>query len=311
MIRISTKVLRSIGFLTGLLILMVVLSAIFAPKREIYNATAVDEKQRSLKEEPEDTIDVIFAGDSESYSAFSPLQIWTEYGFTSFVCGTSAQRLCDTYALLQETFETQSPEVVVLETNCLYRFAGIAKETDDKVMAGLSRYLPVFQYHSRWKTYLSGGDSESSESQLKGFRKRKTVKPYLGGEYMNETDAVKEVPELAAEYLEKINTLCKEKNAELVLVSAPSAKCWNYEKHNGVTAWAGKNGVRYLDLNLEDGLGIDWTTDTKDGGDHLNFAGAKKVTQYMGEWLEENWKLMDHRGDSSYDHWYENCGLLD
>ena len=176
MIRISTKVVRSIGFLTGLLILMVVLSAIFAPKREIYNATAVDEKQRSLKEEPEDTIDVIFAGDSESYSAFSPLQIWTEYGFTSFVCGTSAQRLCDTYALLQETFETQSPEVVVLETNCLYRFAGIAKETDDKVMAGLSRYLPVFQYHSRWKTYLSGGDSESSESQLKGFRKRKTVK---------------------------------------------------------------------------------------------------------------------------------------
>ena len=96
MIRISTKVVRSIGFLTGLLILMVVLSAIFAPKREIYNATAVDEKQRSLKEEPEDTIDVIFAGDSESYSAFSPLQIWTEYGFTSFVCGTSAQRLCDT-----------------------------------------------------------------------------------------------------------------------------------------------------------------------------------------------------------------------
>ena len=71
MIRISTKVVRSIGFLTGLLILMVVLSAIFAPKREIYNATAVDEKQRSLKEEPEDTIDVIFAGDSESYSAFS------------------------------------------------------------------------------------------------------------------------------------------------------------------------------------------------------------------------------------------------
>ena len=66
MIRISTKVVRSIGFLTGLLILMVVFSAIFAPKREIYNATAVDEKQRSLKEEPEDTIDVIFAGDSET-----------------------------------------------------------------------------------------------------------------------------------------------------------------------------------------------------------------------------------------------------
>lgn len=303
------NIIGSAFFLLGAVLLMVVFSEVFLPKRESYNAAAVDQKEEFLKEEPKDTIDVVFAGDSESYATFSPIKLWTGYGYTSYVCGTSAQRLCDTYALLQSTFETQSPEVVVLETNCLYRFAGIAKETDDRVIRKLSKYLPVFQYHSRWKTYIPGQSDYHGEQKTKGFRVRKGVRPYEGGPYMNETDQVKGIPKLAEQYLEKIRTLCQNRDAELVLVSAPSAKNWNYEKHNGVSQWAEKNSVRYLDLNLVDEIGIDWKKDTKDGGDHLNFDGAMKVTEYMGRYFSENWELTDHRGDESYNHWYEVCGL--
>lgn len=314
--RVNRKVVRSAVFLLGLAVILAAVSVIISPKREIYNAIAVDEKEKSINEEPENTIDVIFMGDSESYSGFSPLQIWAEYGYTSYVCGTSAQRLCDTFALLQHVFEKQSPKAVVLEANCLFREAGIERKSGDKFLAAAAECFPVFQYHSRWKTYFPQGDSKKSqisrERRMKGFRLRKTVKPYTGKlPYMEESDDIREVSGPAEEYIKKIRRLCRENNSELVLVSVPSAKNWNYPKHNGVEKIAGDMGLEYLDLNLVEEIGIDWSTDTKDGGDHLNFEGAKKVTGYMGKYMNEHFGLTDHRGDESYQKWYEDCSLLD
>lgn len=313
--KINGKVVRSIGFMTGLVMIMIVTSIVFSPKREVYNAIAVEEKEKSLNEEPENTLDIIFMGDSESYSGFSPLQIWAEYGHTSYVCGTTAQRLCDTYALLQHTFEKQTPKLIVLEANCLFREAGITKKTDDKSLTLAAEYFPIFQYHSRWKAYiptsLSTKKQVLTERKMKGFRLRKTVIPYTGTlPYMKESGDIKEVEELAQEYLKKIHTLCEENNAELILVSVPSAKNWNYAKHNGVQKLAEENRLKYLDLNLAEEIEIDWKTDTKDGGDHLNFDGAKKVTKYIGKYFSEQFRLTDHRTDEKYQNWYEDCKLL-
>ena len=74
---------------------------------------------------------------------------------------------------------------------------------------------------------------------------------------------------------------------------------------------AEKNKIVYLDLNLVEEIGINWKTDTKDAGDHLNFAGAKKVTKYIGKYLNEKFQLTDHRGDAKYQKWYEDCKLLE
>jgi len=314
--KLNRKVIRSVGFMAGLIIILAVFSILFLPKREVYNAITVEQKQKSIDEEPENTLDVIFMGDSESYSGFSPLQIWAEYGYTSYVCGSTAQRLCDTYAVLQYTFEKQSPKLVVLETNCLYREAGITKKSDDASLKLAAEYFPIFQYHSRWKAYiplsLSTKEEVTKERRMKGFRLRKSVKPYTGKlPYMIESDEVKEVSELAGEYIEKIHTLCRENNAELILVSVPSAKNWNYGRHNGVQELAKKHGILYLDLNLVEEIGIDWKTDTKDAGDHLNFAGAKKVTAYIGKYFSEKFELTDHRKDKKYQKWYEDCKLLE
>ena len=101
------NVISCIGFLSGLLMLLVVLSVVLAPNGEVYNIVEVEKKTSSFVKLPEDTIDVIILGDSETYSAFSPLQMWKEQGITSYVCGTHAQRLCDGFSILKTSLETQ------------------------------------------------------------------------------------------------------------------------------------------------------------------------------------------------------------
>ena len=72
------------------------------------------------------------------------------------------------------------------------------------------------------------------------------------------------------------------------MISVPSPDNWSYQKHNAVENYARENDVTYLDLNLSvEELGIDWTADTTDRGDHLSFTGARKVTDYLGDYLSE------------------------
>lgn len=308
------KIIKILCFLLGLVLVLKISSWIIHPKGNVYNSSAVENKTKSFMLEKENSLDVIFLGDSESYANFSPLHIWKKSGITSYVMGVSAQRLCDTYELLKRSVKNQDIKLVVLETNCLYRDSSTYSSDDnDYVMNKASDIFPVLKYHSRWKEFVPGKSSSkhsTEERNYKGFRLRFDTEPYTAGEWMHETDATEEIAESNISYLEQIKNFCDDKGIELVLISAPSPDCWTYERHNAVQIWADDNGVDFLDLNLMDEeLGIDWMTDTRDGGNHVNYFGAEKVSDYLSIYLKENYELTDHRNDSYYEDWnikYEN-----
>ncbi len=302
------KIVKALCFLLGLFLILKVCSFAIRPEADVYNSNAVENKTKSFKLEKENSLDVIFLGDSESYANFSPLHIWNETGITSYVMGVSAQRLCDTYELLKRSVENQDIKLVMLETNCLYRDSSTYNSDDeDYVMNKASDIFPVLKYHSRWKEFVPGKSaSEYSEEErnYKGFRLRFDSKPYTEGEWMHKTDMVEDIAESNIDYLEKIKAFCDEHNIEFALISAPSPDCWTYERHNAVSKWAGDNDVDFLDLNLmDDELAINWETDTRDGGNHVNYYGAEKVSGFMSDYLRANYKLADHRKDSYYQEW--------
>ena len=109
--------------------------------------------------------------------------------------------------------------------------------------------------------------------------------------------------------MEKIRKLCEKNGAELLLVSAPSPVNYDYKKHNALEEYAKEKGLTYVDLNMKHrDIGLDWTNDRYDRGDHLNIHGARKVTEYIGKYLKENYQLPDRRKDDNWKEWNELAG---
>lgn len=304
------KIAGFAAFWAILLAILVVLSNVVKPTHEIYNVNGVKEKIKSVQTEKENSIDVVFLGDSETYSAFNPLQIWKDFGYTSYILGTSAQRLCDSYEILKETCKNQNPRVVVLEANCFYRYAGIRPNQEDKEINVLGKFLPIFFYHNRWKNIVDANAFDSKAQELervrKGFKFRDNVEPYKDGEWMHPTDDTEAFAGLVEDYLIKIKELCDEKNMTLVVASVPAPANWNGARHNSVQKWADNNNVEYYDMNTSvKEIGIDWHEDSRDSGNHMNYKGAVKVTSYFAGILDQKFDFPDRRGDSYYDNWNE------
>ncbi len=254
--------------------------------------------------EPDNSIDMIVLGDSESYTSVSPLEIWRERGYSSYVCGQPGQKVQETYYMLRHALEKQSPKVVMLETNLMFRDPGLLKNIQTSVTESLRYYIPIFRYHNLWKMIL---DDNTKNDDYKGFTIRDGVKACNSGkedEYMKETSDVEQIPETVRTYMKKIRRLCEEHNAELILVSAPSPRNYNYKKHNAIQTYADQNGLPYLDLNLKvKELGMDWETDSYDRGDHLNLYGARKVSGYLGKYIGEKFDMPDRRQENAYQEW--------
>ena len=299
------KIIHSIIFIAGLVLILVLTSKALLPKDEVYNPSEVDRKINALSKEQDNSIDIILVGDSEVYSGYSPLQMYHENGFTAYVLGTYAQRLCDTYSLLEKMYKTQSPKVVAIETNCFFRFGGLSDETNDKFMNMILKLVPAMKYHSRLKMYIMKSDT-GTENLMKGFIFRDDIIPYKGGEWMKYTEDHEKIKPINYDYIEKIVNLVKEHGSELIFITTPSPDCHSYAKHNAAKKIAEKYGITYYDFNFEaDKIGIDWNVDTRDGGNHLNSRGAEKLSNYVGKIFADNYGLPDHREDEAYKSWDE------
>jgi len=296
----------SLLFLLGLLALLAAASAVFQPKDNTHEAGMEEVSANGILAEPENTIDVLVVGDSESYAAVSPMQIWKEAGYTAYVCGTSSQELSYSYTMLDRAFQRQKPKIVILETLAVYR----QMELRDVGLDEISRRLPIFRYHDRWKSIRAndfGGIPQSSWTSFnKGHWTTKNIDPCGNDPYMTPTDSTPQIAPLNKWYVRAIKKLCEENGAQLLFLSTPSPINWNYERHNGIQALAQELDCEYIDLNLlNEQIKIDWSQDTHDKGDHLNHFGAVKVTQFLTEYLQEKAVLEDHRSDPAFAKWHE------
>lgn len=266
--------------------------------------------------------DVVFIGDCEVYENFSPAVLWEEYGIHSYIRGSAQQLIWQSYYLLEDTLRYETPKVVVFNVLSM-KYNEPQKEaynrmslegmrwSSSKVKAVLASmterenfedYLfPIFRYHSRWSE-LNSGDLEYMFQVPKvshsGYYMRVDVK---AAENIPEAKPLAdyEFGENAYFYLDKMVQLCEEKGIRLILIKAPSLyPHWYDEWEVQMEEYAKEHHLLYLNfLECTDEIGLDFQTDTYDGGLHLNLSGAEKLTSYFGQILTEQTDVEDKRAD--------------
>ena len=255
-------------------------------------------KLKYLSMENDNSIDVIFLGDSEGKDSFDPVTLFHNQGISSYNLCTNFQWSLDTLALTKNMYQYQSPKLIVMETNFFLT-------TLRKRRILLAKYLPIFNYHELYKEYLL---YPQSADEWKEFSATNQITPYTGTlDYMTTDNSYYPVDEWTLDYMRQVKKILDQHGIKLLMVSAPSPLNWTTSKHNTLQEWCDQNNVTYIDYNLNpEELNINWLTDTRDGGDHLNYSGSEKFMNVLGKYLQENYELTDHRNDPAYTKWNED-----
>ena len=281
--------------------------------------------------------DVIFIGDCEVYENFSTMTLWEEYGINSYIRGTAQQLVNQSYYVLEDTLKHETPDVVVFSVLAV-ALNEPAKESYNRMTLDglpwsatkfnaiqtsmteeeqlLDYVFPLLRYHSRITELTSDDFKYLFHRDLvshNGYYMRVDSKPATNipsarplADYTINADQMM--------WLDKIRTLCEEKGVELVLVKAPSLYPHWYDQWDAqIVDYAEQHDLLYVNLlAARDEAGLDFTTDTYDGGLHLNLAGAEKLSHYFGQILQEECGLTNRRGEAALEaawakkaQWYE------
>ena len=177
--------------------------------------------------------------------------------------------------------------------NIFDKCKALLQEGDSAFLAALNYKFPLVKYHDNWKhlkltAFLQPHGKYHFSN--KGMAYANTVKAYpFGNEYMQLSGGKHAMlSEEKLDQFQKIYDLCDRNGIRLVLLTVPSANTWNKGKSDTVKQLAKKYDLTYYDYNHQLPAGFDWTTDSKDGGNHLNYAGASAVTKDLAKKLTDD-----------------------
>ncbi len=341
----NNKFLLKIGVLLSTTIVsMLILNEVFIKKTTDYQAVNCEvtelpylaEKWDGFYEKDRDTIDMLFIGTSVVHTGVDVNYLYHEYGFTSYDLSADQMAGSNIYYFLKEAVKYQSPKVIFVDVQSLshadsfqsaslhysydYMRQGIDRIqgiNEQPVSIRSGNYFPFIEYHSRWE------ELEETDFQYMFQDKLNMLNGYLI--YMVSNDSPvpeayektdKTLSELGygrtEETLNKIVSFCREKGAECVLIRTPQSYSEKQARYcDALQKYTDENNIEFWNFNnYYDEIGIDFSTDFVDG-QHLNLAGSRKFTAFMGKWISERFEYTDHRGAKGYEEWdaaydYEN-----
>ena len=302
------NLIKMIAFVMVFVVIVGVLGVAFTPKKSDPGSGITNSNARGFYGEPKNSIDVLILGDSNAYSACSPMYIWNKYGIPTYVAAEGFQNVTGASNLLDEVLTCQKPKLVVFDVNMLWTGKTTLKKVENNLKNMAYKYLPLAQYHNRWKSMdvkeMFEAKDYTYRSASRGQYLSMEVKPFTGQSKMVKTDVVEDIPEVSTVLLDKLISKCNENGIKMMFVETPTAKSWNYARHNAMVKYAKQKKIDFVDMNtLEGKYAIDWSTDTRDGGRHLNCEGAEKVSAYLGKYISEHYSFKDKRDLEKYVDW--------
>lgn len=266
--------------------------------------------------------DILYFGTSHTEMGFLPLELWDEYGYTSYNFGNPGSSIATSYWTLVNALDYSDPKLVIfdlffidnpdksntaaslhealdwipLSVNKVRSVADLCKDTPHSGNE-LEFIFPFSIYHTRWNE-LTSQDFSPEMLPTNGAIIGTTVDAPA---YCSNTSKKLYVSENSAGmvYLEKLIELCNSKGIKLLLTYLPYPAPYDEVCYaNGLEDIAAQKGIDYI--NFFKTNTIDFETDMADPSSHMNIQGAKKITSYLGNYIQTNYSITDYRGDPSY-----------
>ena len=300
----------SIIFVVGALIMLTVMNFALKPSQD---PPGGDGDWWSYKQRAENSIDMLVVGNSFARCTISPMQMWSDYGISTWSLSGSSLNPPSRKAWLIEGLKTQTPQVVVVELSHLFRpeIRDTASNrwayenlplSPSKVRSVLTtaepkmwefELLPLQQNHQRYAE-LTRDDVMSTIGNLTGADRttRGGVRIHpkrrkLDNAYYVASEEDFRLASINLEHLRSIAEMSHEKGAKVVFFISPAMEgprhIQMYEYARGELQDEYPDIV-WLDMNghMEE-MGID-ASDFRDNG-HLAIWGMEKATKWMAETL--------------------------
>ena len=280
--------------------------------------------------------DVLFLGNSHMINAVLPMQLWDQYGITSYNLGGHSSQLATSYWVLRLALEHCQPGTVVIDcltlesntkTSHIYSYVHqimdqmpfgftkvcavadllndpyIQEQPDGEERTALGLVWSFSVYHSRWDDLGKGDFVVTQNRQKGGEMKARFAKP-ASFEQIPEDDVLEEKT-VGNEYLRKIIELCQSKGIQVVLTFLPfPATEEDQRSANTMEKIAEEYSIPCVNFLKEEV--IQYNTDMADADSHLNYSGAQKLTAWMGQYLRDRLDVPDRREDPGYVSWDED-----
>lgn len=320
-------VLKSFLFLFILLIMIVGVRKILA--YPIGEEWAVQTGMNEIHKYP-NSYDVCFLGTSTIISNISNQQLYEEYGISGVSIGAPEQPLYLTKYTLKETLKYQSPQVVFLDTRSIFypeaTIRSRAIEAEDYVVHNsidgiqthsikkealndVKKYndkLDIWDYYSKlyyshdnWKNLTESNFSNYDESDcMNGNSADLSITAGYSNVYNNNVNITTPITNHSEQVFSDIVKLCEDAGTELILIT--SYVQFYKSAHKMIAELARKYNIKYIDINnFMIKTNFQFETDLSDFT-HFNLSGSIKWTNFLGEYLQKNYKFTDKRKDSSY-----------
>lgn len=283
----------------------------------------------------ETNFDVIFMGTSHAYGTVYPVELWKEYGITSYNWGYNHCSVAESYHLMREVVKRTDPELFVVDLYSLLEYdnwagVGNGKYRTDKVEEQHVQFdaIPFSQdkvtavrdifddydrnndylwnfilYHNRWED-LGERDFTAKALPMMGA----TIYSGIGthGPFRTtETQTMDLTHIVAYQYVLKMIEFCAENDIQLLCTYLPyPAKPASQIVANSLEAII--NGYPNCSfLNMLNADYLTYPTDLYRDNNHLNYIGACKTTSWLGRYMMENYGIESHFDDPAYTEYWD------
>jgi len=284
--------------------------------------------------QPENSIDVITIGASNSYAAWQPPFAYKDYGFTSYTLSFPHMPNTSLIYFLDEARKTQpdalylislngftdknvkeehfhhSLDYLPLSDNKLKMIKAMINDPDSELTEDdiRSLYLPFYQFHSSWDSL----ESKNYYNPLMNIKGAQIYGKFLDG-YAGDhdkyvyTDKSSDIEEFDKALFDDLIEYIRETDAKVVFAAYPQSlsRTKKVKYFNGAIEYLRKADMDVLEMMPEDvidDIGLDLAYDYYDLK-HMKIHGSLKLIHYAGAYLKDKYDLPDHHSESIEQSW--------